>query len=109
MRVLPRGSTASSPRTITDSSASRGSPSSRTRQPTTAWPGSTGYSTISAPSRRIVPVSASGRGRAGSLVVTPNQRESGSMLRPWTSVDTTTTKKTTLKNMPASLTPSITG
>ena len=46
----------------------------------------------------MVPVSASGRGRAGSLVVTPTARAKGSKLTPWTSVEMTTAKKTMLKN-----------
>ena len=64
--VEPRGGIASPSRTITFTSASRGSPSSRTRSPTIASASATGYSITSAPSRRIVPTSASGRGSAGS-------------------------------------------
>ena len=51
-------------------------------------PSPTGYSTTSAPSRRIVPVSASGRGSAGSSVVTPSRCASGSNVVPWSSVET---------------------
>ena len=72
-RVVPRGGIAWSSRTITLTTASRGRPRSRTRWPTIASSAAIGYSRISAPSRRIVPPSASGRGSAGSLVVTPRR------------------------------------
>ena len=83
---------------MTLTTASRGSPRSRTRAPTMASSWATGYSRISAPSRRIVPASASGRGRAGSSVVTPSARASGSKVVPWMIVESSTAKKTMLKN-----------
>ena len=73
-RVVPRGGIAWSSRTITLTTASRGRPRSRTRWPTIASSAAIGYSRISAPSRRIVPPSASGRGSAGSLVVDAEAR-----------------------------------
>ena len=109
MRVDPRGSSASSPRTMTLRRASRGSPSSRTSCPAIASSGPTGYSTISAPSRRTVPISTSGRGSAGSDVVTPSLRASHSTVVPCSSVESTTAKKTMLKNSLLCSTPSITG
>ena len=81
-RVVPRGGIAWSSRTITLTTASRGRPRSRTRWPTIASSAAIGYSRISAPSRRIVPPSASGRGSAGSLVVTPRRAASGSNVVP---------------------------
>ena len=107
--VEPRGGIASSPRTMTLTTASRGSPRSRTRAPTTASSWATGYSRISAPSRLIVPASASGRGRAGSLVVAPSARASGSNVVPWMIVESSTAKKTTSKSWVLPPTPAMTG
>jgi hypothetical protein len=56
-----------------------------------------------------VPVSASGRGRAGSLVVTPRRRAKGSKVVPWSSVEITTAKNTMLKKSVLSGMFSITG
>ena len=107
--VEPRGGIASSSRTITLRSASRGSPRSRTKQPATASPSATGNSTTSAPRARIVPVSASGRGNAGRLVVTPRRFASGSNVDPWTIVERSTAKNTMLKYSWLCGTPSSTG
>ena len=96
--VEPRGGIASRSRTMTLTTASRGSPRSRTRAPTTASSSATGYSSTSAPRRLIVPASASGRGSAGSSVVAPSQRASGSNVVPWMSVESSTAKKTTSKS-----------
>ena len=46
-----------------------------------------------------MPVSTSGRGSAGSVVVTPSLRASHSTVVPWSSVEITTAKKTMLKNV----------
>ena len=56
-----------------------------------------------------MPDSASGRGSAGSLVVTPSHCASGSKVVPWTSVEITTAKKTMLKNSREWGTSAITG
>ena len=69
----------------------------------------TGNSTTSAPSLLIVPVSAIGRGSAGSSVVRPSAFASGSKVEPWSTVEITTTKKAMLKYVLLSGTPSITG
>ena len=66
MIVEPRGGIARSPRTITFSSASRGSPSSRTGWPSTASPERTGNCIVSAPSRLRITGSTSGTGIATS-------------------------------------------
>jgi hypothetical protein len=109
MRVEPRGGIACSPLTITLSRASRGIPSSRTRRPTIASSGPTGYSATSAPSRRIVPVSASGRGSAATAEVTFRKRASGSKVVPWSNVESSTAKKTMSKKRTLSGICSITG
>ena len=80
--VEPRGGIARSPRTITFSSASRGSPSSRTGWPTTASPSRTGNCIVSAPSRFSSTGSTSGAGIAASSEVTPSQRATGSIVSP---------------------------
>ena len=77
--------------------------------PTIACSVPTGYSITSAPSRRIAPASASGSGSAASVSVTPSQRASASNVAPCSSVETTTAKKTMLKNSTLFGTPSITG
>ena len=57
-----------------------------------------------------MPASASGCGSAGSFVVRPSRFASGSIVVPWRIVDSTTAKKTMLKNSSdSSGTPSITG
>ena len=83
---------------MTLTTASRGSPRSRTARPTIASLRATGNSRTSAPRRRIVPDSASGRGSAGSSVVTPSRLASGSNVVPCRIVDSSTTKNTMLKN-----------
>jgi hypothetical protein len=57
----------------------------------------------------MVPVSASGRGRAGSVVVTPRRLASGSKVVPCRIVEITTAKKTMLKKVLDPSTSSITG
>jgi len=111
MRVEPRGRSASSPRTITLRSAfarqaeltheladDRVVRPDRVLDDLRAEP--------AAPCR----FSTSGRGSAGSEVVTPSLRASHSTVVPWTSVEMTTAKKkTTLKNRLLCGTRSITG
>jgi hypothetical protein len=110
MIVDPRGGIARSPRTITFSSASRGSPSSRTGWPTTASLARTGNCTTSAPSRLSRTGSTSGTGIAASSEVTPSRRATGWIVVPWTIVETSTTKNATLKYcMPSSAPRSVTG
>ena len=99
MRVEPRGRSASSPRTITLRSASRGRPSSRTQLPDDRVVG---------PDRvlddlRAEPAHRAGLRRAAAaaparVVVTPSLRASHSTVVPWSSVEITTAKKTMLKN-----------
>ncbi len=59
--------------------------------------------------RRIRPDSSRRRGRAGSSVVSPSRRASGSKLAPWTRVEVTTTKKTIEKSSCPAPTPATTG
>ena len=107
--VEPRGRIAWSPRMITLSRASRGSPVSRTRWPTIACARSTGNSTTSAPSRRTAPTSSSASGSADSLVVTFSRAASASNVVPCTTVDTSTAKKTMLKNSTLPAMPAVIG
>ena len=81
------------------SSASRGRPSSRTRRPAAACSGWTTNSTTSAPSLRIAAGSVE-RTRAAPprRSSPPARRANGSNVVPWSTVDTTTAKKTMLKN-----------
>ena len=90
---------------ITLSSASRGSPVSRTRWPAIACERSTGNSTTSAPSRRTAPTSSSASGSADSVVVTPSRAASPSNVVPCRTVETSTAKKTMLKNSTLPSTP----
>ena len=109
MIVEPRGGIARSPRTITLSSASRGRPSSRTGWPTTASVSRTGNCTTSAPSRLSSTGSTSGAGIAASSLVTPSSRATGSIVVPCSIVDSSTTKKATLKIRCPCGSPSVTG
>jgi hypothetical protein len=106
--VEPRGGIARSPRTITFSSASRGSPSSRTACPTTASPSRTGNWITSAPSRLSSTGSTSGAGIAASSERTPSRRATGSIVAPCRTVENSTTKNVTLKIVRPPSMPSVT-
>ena len=77
--------------------------------PTAASPVATRQTSVSPPSGRMIPVSISGRGSAGSVEVKPSRWASGSNVAPWISVEVTTTKKIALKIWSAPSTPAITG
>ena len=97
-RVEPRGRSASPSRSSTLTSASRGSSSWFTCRPTIASESPTGYSSTSAPSRRIVPTSAAAARAPARRWSRRSRRASGSKVGPWTSVEVSTTKNTMLKN-----------
>ena len=98
MPVEPRGGSACSPRTIEVEQRVARQPQLAHAPPAAASLGRTTNSTTSAPSLRIAAGSIEGAGSAASLVVTPRRRANGSKVVPWSTVDTTTAKKTTSKN-----------
>ena len=104
--VEPRGGSASPSRTITATSASRGSPSSRTCRPATA------ESAIDAELEQAAAEAVDGGDLERRLVDEPCARPSGPSLRasgssvgPWISDEATTTKNTALKIVRLSVQP----
>ena len=93
--MLPRGGIVSSPRLITAISAVRGSPSSRTAEPLTAWSPATAKSTSS--SLLSGPTSSGASCTGGAGASSPSRPATHSSVVPCTIAETTTTKKTALK------------